>query len=330
MPRSTTRRAFTLIEVLVFIAILGVLVALLLPAISRVQEAAQQATCRNNLKQMGIALQAYHHHHKSFPPAYIFIGPEQSHYKGVDTSPGWGWATLLLPHLEQTALYQQANLAEPIQKLQFKPMRTTTLPVYTCPSDQRTGVFWVVDETVQGEEGSGGLKIADCATNSYAANYGNGKEIGENPLPDHCKGLFAQNSKFTLRDIRDGTSQTMAIGERGAINVQTPWAGAVSRGIAFTGGYDPSIDTTEHYWFEEAPVQVMAGFNNKDPNSPFKRCMVLNRDKCAYCFFSPHPGVCNFVFADASVHPISFSTSFQVLEALCTRAQGEIVSSNDY
>src|SRR5262245_52462939 len=111
MLPSRPRQAFTLIEVLVFIAILVVLVVLLLPAISRVQEAAQQTQCRNNLKQMGIALQGYHHHHKSLPPGYIYAGSSQhSGYKGKDTSPGWGWGTLLLPHLEQAALYQQINL----------------------------------------------------------------------------------------------------------------------------------------------------------------------------------------------------------------------------
>jgi prepilin-type N-terminal cleavage/methylation domain-containing protein len=103
MKNVHTRRGFTLIEMVVFIAIVGVLIGLLMPAMGRVREVAQQNACRNNLKQIGLALQNYHSAHKSFPSAFLFTpSHEPPKFQGMKTSPGWGWGTLLLPFLEQT------------------------------------------------------------------------------------------------------------------------------------------------------------------------------------------------------------------------------------
>jgi prepilin-type N-terminal cleavage/methylation domain-containing protein/prepilin-type processing-associated H-X9-DG protein len=319
MRHCKLRHGVTLIELLVVIAILGVLMGLLLPAITRVQEASQQTACKNNLRQIGIALQGYHQAHKGFPSAYIY-DPSQNPSNPGATKPGWGWGTLLLPHVEQDAIYERVKLERPLEVPQFNEIRVQHLGVYVCPSDQRTGRFWVVDEK-SAEEGGLGTPIAECYTNSYAANYGKGKHIGENPgIGD---GLFFRNSHVNMRDVRDGLSNTFAVGERAAHFAQAPWAGAVSAGIVKTGDYDPSIDTVDNYWFEEAPVQVMAGFN---PD-----CKAFNHKKSnAYCFFSPHSGTGNFVFADGAVHSISFHTSFSVLQALCTRDGGEVVSHTEY
>src|SRR5215472_3350221 len=101
------RRGFTLIELLVVIAIIGVLIGLLLPAVQKVREAANRTSCQNNLKQIGLALHHYHHVHQCFPSAYLFT-PQDSAPKqvprGVYTAPGWGWAALLLPYLDQEPL----------------------------------------------------------------------------------------------------------------------------------------------------------------------------------------------------------------------------------
>src|SRR5262249_4939630 len=103
-----SRRAFTLIELLVVIAIIGVLIALLLPAVQKVGESPSRTTCRNNLKQIGLALHHYHGATERFPPGYVSTvgpgGPDD------DRGPGWGWATFLLPYLEQDNLYRQIRL----------------------------------------------------------------------------------------------------------------------------------------------------------------------------------------------------------------------------
>jgi prepilin-type N-terminal cleavage/methylation domain-containing protein len=107
MRRS--RHAFTLVELLVVVAILAILVGLLLPAVQRVREVAARTQCTNNLKQMGLACHNYHDAQKSFPPGYLAT----SAYPG--TPPGWGWAAFLLPYAEQDNLFQQLAFTQPVQ-----------------------------------------------------------------------------------------------------------------------------------------------------------------------------------------------------------------------
>src|SRR3954447_14026210 len=95
------RRAFTLVEVLVVIAIIGILIALLLPAVQAARESARRMQCQNNLKQIGLALLNYESNHKNFPAGYI----SDIDANGTDTGPGWGWAALIVPQMEESGLY---------------------------------------------------------------------------------------------------------------------------------------------------------------------------------------------------------------------------------
>src|SRR6516225_2993488 len=123
-------RGFTLIELLVVIAIIGILMALLLPAVQKIREAAARMQCQNNLHQIGLALHNYHDAARSFPPGYV-SGFDSA---GDDTGPGWGWAALTLPHLEQQPLYASCQFSLPIEAPANAAGRIAPVKLYLCPS----------------------------------------------------------------------------------------------------------------------------------------------------------------------------------------------------
>jgi prepilin-type N-terminal cleavage/methylation domain-containing protein len=303
------RSGFTLLELLVAIAIIGVLIGLLLPAVQKVREAAHKIACQNNLHQIGLALQNYHDAFESFPPGYVYVDP---HAPPVPvyyiTDPGWGWGALLLPYLDQGPLAREIDLRVPVEDARYTDLRTTLLPAFVCPSDRHTGVFTLQDVFE--------MDVAQAATNSYAASFGTGGEIGERPF--NGNGLFYANSKITIKDVTDGLSNTLAIGERGALFLQTPWVGAISNGIVRTTPDAP----VDYVGAEEPPVQVLASITN------FKTLNAPNSDP--YCFFSPHDRVVHFAFADGSVHGLSAQVSYPTLQALATRANAEIVNQGEF
>jgi prepilin-type N-terminal cleavage/methylation domain-containing protein len=317
-PLSPRRAAFTLIELLVVIAIIAVLIGLLLPAVQKVRAAADGTKCLNNLKQIGLALHLYHDTYKTFPPAYRFTQSGSGH-KGpffdrpppgiwfAPNGPGWGWAGYLLPFLEQGALFRQIDMTLPLDSPSVLNIRTTLLPLYTCPSDQQTGVFTV--RVINGRA------LADAATNSYAACYGALGLLGT--APEQGNGIFFRNSHVSLMDIKDGTSNTIAIGERGAIFTQTPWAGVMTGG---TARVTPGAPVYRNI-IEPAPAMVMAHAGPHTVNSDLSE---------PYDFFSPHVGVIHFAFADGSVRRVSFSVDTTVLQALATIDGQDLVDAQDF
>ncbi len=298
------RPAFTLVELLVVIAIIAVLIGLLLPAVQKVREAAARTQCTNNLHQIALALHNYAGDMGWFPSGYIGVaGPDPN-----DTAPGWGWGALLLPYLEQNNLFRQINLGVPVGDPSNQAICTTVLKSFVCPSDRSTGVF-----TVYGQDNA---PLAQAATNSYAANSGVGADLDAEL--DQANGMFSRNSRIRFTDVTDGTSNTIAIGERGAFFAQTPWAGAVDRG---TVRLTPGAPTNNPEVVEESPVQVLVHVSVHAIND-------LNADP--EDFFTPHTGVAMFAFADGSVQPVQTTIALNVLQALATRNGGEVVTVGDY
>ncbi len=321
MPRR--RSAFTLIELLVVIAILAVLIGLLLPAVQKVREAAARIRCLNNLKQMGLALHEYHDANGTFPPGYnnaepVATGGSLPGAPVVDRAtnlsfiqpqdPGWGWAAYLLPYIEQDNLFRQIQLDVPVGSPVHTAVRTTRVALYTCPSDSHVGVFTVQALNFQ--------PVADAFTNSYVACFG-GNAAWINIQPQLGDGVLCRNSAVRFADVTDGTSTTLAIGERTSSLARAPWAGVI------TGGTVRTTFGAPVYYSRVEPPQIMAlaRIGSKPLLSPYAE---------PYDFFSEHPGVVQFLFVDGSAKGISSSTPVDVLHALATRAGGEVVSGGDY
>jgi prepilin-type N-terminal cleavage/methylation domain-containing protein len=305
---ANRRWGFTLVEVLVVIAILAVLMGLMLPAVQRVRETANQSNCRNNLRNIGIALHSYHDARGSLPPAYRFdedYHPAQ--YSRFSTYPGWGWGTHILPFLEQQSLAEQIQWDKAIEDPEMTAIRLTVLKTFVCPSDSGAGTFTVYHQF--------GGTICDAATNSYAGCHGYNEFIGEKPF--FGSGIFFRNSRIRLNEIRDGTSTTLAVGERAAMFCQVPWAGAISVGTVRTNPDSPGFVAA----VEEAPLMTTARTSDIPLNDYYS---------LPYDFYSPHPLVGMFLFADGSVRALRFTISLDVWAAIATRAGGETISESDF
>lgn len=328
-----SRRAFTLIELLIVIAILAILLGLLLPAVQKVREAANRTHCQNNLKQIGLAMFLYSDTQESFPAGYLYQAPSaavhlpatsgskgRANPQAIDrhpprppgappqpNSPGWGWAALILDGIEQGNLARQINYNLAVESASSLSARTSMLSIYTCPSDTNTGVF-----TVQTEQNTA---MATAATNSYAACFGFGGLL--DTQPDSGNGAFYRNSHTRIADITDGTSGTLLVGERGALFAQSPWAGVMAGGTIRTTPGAPVYSSI----IDLAPVLVLARVWNKTLNSPYSQPPD---------FFSPHAQVVQFLFADGSVHALSTGTDLTTLQALATIGGGEVVDASGF
>ena len=295
---STARKsAFTLVELLVIIAIIGVLVALLLPAVQAAREAARASQCKNHLKQLGLAVHQYHDTMGRLPPGWLADKPE-----GV---PGWGWSPALFPYLEQ------ANLSEgsirrhaAIADSTNQQARETPVPVLFCPSDPHPKVATIfggaekADQEDRRDEGDplsrfieSGEPLLRIARTNYVGVFGI-SEIEESPAAG--EGVFFFQSRTRFAEVTDGLSNTVIVGERSAKLGNSVWAGVVQGA-------------------NEAMARVV-GIADHPPNHP---------DHHFDDFTSYHPGGVHFVFGDGSVQRLNDQIDMAVYQALCTRDGGE-------
>src|SRR5436190_16360728 len=166
------RSGFTLIELLVVIAIIGVLIALLLPAVQKVREAANRTQCLNNLKQMGLALHNYHDTHKSFPPGIVStlanpswkMTPGNCNSEPPELGPGWSFFAFMLPYVEQDNLYKSIRFDLQITDPANADARHTFVKTYLCPSDTQPRIIQVYDCGNPLSAGAGPSPMTDAAS----------------------------------------------------------------------------------------------------------------------------------------------------------------------
>jgi prepilin-type N-terminal cleavage/methylation domain-containing protein/prepilin-type processing-associated H-X9-DG protein len=270
MQRRRVLKGFTLIELLVVIAIIGILVALMLPAIQAAREAARRTECSSNLKQLGVAIHNYHDTYGRMPPGFMAVD-HLGQVKG-----GWAWGVFLMPFIEQSPLQHELSvtdytLSQVVSDPALLPMLQMKLAVFSCPSSPM--------EPLREFHGPGSELVA---TANYTCCRGFYRYKGPVHLQKSNNGVLYGESCTRFAAVLDGTSNTFAIGERTVLPVHASeprrwpsWCGPGGLGIGATVSSCVSIR--------------------------------LNHPTNMHAFSSHHPGGASFCFVDGSVHLIADS-----------------------
>lgn len=334
------RSAFTLIELLVVIAIIAVLIALLLPAVQQAREAARRTQCKNNLKQIGIALQTHHDSTQVFPPgATADIAPWKTPQSAPNADWGSSWMVFLLPNIDQDNLmrgwqfsgqsgWQNAN--------NNAKVKGRMIPSYRCPSTSLPQ--WNPYTTVlPGGAGTGLMYTSYVAISGSALDAGV-LTYGTNIVS--TKGIMFGQSKVKIAHITDGTSNTIIVGEQS--NHLLNASGGIILGGAF-GGSGPVAVTSQgpDGWIQGCRMVISAVSTANDwiyncatiRYSINKIGMTLGAGGCSdnvgnnIPLSSTHPGGCTLLFADGSVRYWSNSTNLQILSFSAARDDKNVVST---
>lgn len=324
--RIRTRAAFTIIELLVVITVIGILIALLLPAVQMARESGRRTECTNKFKEIYLGLQHYHDTYTSYPP-------------GLDSRWSWSFHAAILPYWENGNLAKQKKRedgnvkpAPPCYRINLDiTMNGTTptgkdsvssrrMPFLECPSDPRRGEIcphsvagWgpYATHNYFGSMGTLPYRFATLTPTDPDAPPDPMQVIEAIPTKD---GMLFIDSGVKLADVRDGTSQTIMLGERPNLgNLVLGW-------WACSSGYDPDTAT--------------AGSGNGDPllstqQRPFKKGTDKGGDQLqdsdSYHFWSYHPGVSGFAFVDGSIRFLRYDIDMDVLSRMSTRKGREAI-----
>lgn len=313
MSQRMNRRGFTLIELLVVIAIIGVLVALLLPAVQQAREAARRTQCKNNLKQLGLAMHNYHDSHKCFP------------FGQLDSPMGFSAISQMLPYFDQGTVYNLINFSVPYNDTANTAALNTQIPMLRCPTDPMSNLA-----------GRGG-------PTNYMANKGNGilwtEPVGANVGFPEQNGVLYFRSRVRMGDISDGTSNTAAFSERvladGNNGVVSPLEDVF---------FSPAFPTTADEAVQLCTALDITNLSNQFPlfmGAPWmhgQHCYLhVNVPNSRSCGFfvalratmppsSRHTGGVNMLLCDGSVRFVSENINLGIWRGIGSRAGGELIA----
>ena len=306
-----------MVELLVVIAIIGILIALLLPAVQAAREAARRMQCCGNFKQVGIALHSYHAAYNTFPPGVVGVDGNTGSGCGPSRSSStwggfWAWGARILPYIEQEQVFEQIDFTQSYYS--YTPPMTNQqagkniVPTYLCPSDPQgpelvsaSSASSTYPEDVARTNIVGVADSYDwtCASSDGVAHHARPRQLSA------ADGMMAELDGCRVRDVADGTSHTLMIGEVTGAGPGTNWS---------------------QWWSAFGLLDTREGING--PNTVPGGGSYVGLYENGFSSF--HPGGCHFAFGDGSAHFLNEEIDFRVLSALTTRAGQEPIEAGSY
>lgn len=310
--RRRDRHGFTLIELLVVIAIIAVLIALLLPAVQQAREAARRTQCRNNLKQLGLALHNYHSTHEVFPPGVLYPAVSANLSLEGTRRNGVGWGTFLLPYVDQAPLYNRFDFQSPWTASSGLPR--TVLPVFVCPSDTGPAINPWYSDASNLAHGAATEDQRLAKSNYVACTGANPNNTTIYSRGSTTAGVSHYQSATKIAYVLDGTSNTIYLGERDCVR---------------TRGTAPN-NSGGALWVGAPQVAIAAGIQHNHARVPDTLASVTlwNPNTGSYptdVFNSQHVGGSHFLMCDGSVRFASQNMDWQTLSWLARKADNNAV-----
>jgi len=306
MRRLTVKRGFTLIELLVVIAIIAILIALLLPAVQQAREAARRSSCKNNMKQLGLALHNYHETHRIFPQMQV-ENIRNLTYDPLNGESYLGWNFMLLPFMDQAPLYNKINMngpwREPISPYTVAQLSLIQTPIATlaCPSDPADGL---------------NPNIGNFGKSNYVGVYSCAFLQPGTTTITSVTSAWNNHTATSIKSIRDGMSNVVLLGER---TTEGPYSGAVWAG---SNGTNNATSGSYGSWeYHTAVVRTFQGWSTASDQALSSYYMINGKSNTgsfnAWGLSSSHEGGCHFLLGDGGVRFISENVNGDTLIFLC-------------